>query len=68
MVQTRIEERLELIDLEIAGMKKELSKMLAIELSLSEIAKSIDLMRLQSKKQQQLLFTMMETSARSGPR
>ncbi|TYK03052.1 Retrotransposable element Tf2 [Cucumis melo var. makuwa] len=64
MVQTRIEERLEFIDQEIAGMKKELGKVPAIELSLSEIAKSIDLMRLQSEKQQQLLFTIMETSTR----
>ncbi|KAA0043238.1 transposon Tf2-1 polyprotein isoform X1 [Cucumis melo var. makuwa] len=64
MVQTRVEERLELIDQKIAGMKKEMSKMLVIELSLSEIAKSIDLMQLHSEKQQQLLFTMMETSAR----
>ncbi|TYK28591.1 gypsy/ty3 element polyprotein [Cucumis melo var. makuwa] len=64
MVQTRIEERLEFIDQEIAGMKKELSKVPAIEVSLNEIAKSIDLMRLQSEKQQQLLFTIMETSSR----
>ncbi|KAA0059479.1 hypothetical protein IC582_002784 [Cucumis melo] len=64
MVQTRIEERLECIDQEIAGMKKELSKVPAIEVSLNEIAKSIDLMRLQSEKQQQLLFTIIETSSR----
>ncbi|KAA0046073.1 Transposon Ty3-G Gag-Pol polyprotein [Cucumis melo var. makuwa] len=64
MVQTRIEERLEYIDQEIAGMKKELSKMPAIEGGLTEIAKSIDLMRLQSEKQQQLLFTIIETSSK----
>ncbi|KAL0542645.1 hypothetical protein IC582_008834 [Cucumis melo] len=64
MVQTRIEERLEYIDQEIAGMKKELSKMPAIEGGLAEIAKSIDLMRLQSEKQQQLLFTIIETSSK----
>ncbi|KAA0039461.1 Ty3/gypsy retrotransposon protein [Cucumis melo var. makuwa] len=64
MVQTRIEERLECIDQEIAGMKKELSKVSVIEVSLNEIAKSIDLMRLQSKKQQQLLFTIIETSSK----
>ncbi|KAA0053365.1 histone-lysine N-methyltransferase ASHR1 isoform X3 [Cucumis melo var. makuwa] len=62
MVQTRIEERLECIDQEIAGMKKELSKVPAIEVSLNEIAKSIELMRLQSEKQQQLLFTIIETN------
>ncbi|KAA0038303.1 transposon Tf2-1 polyprotein isoform X1 [Cucumis melo var. makuwa] len=64
MVQTRIEERLEFIDQEIAEMKKELSIVSAIEVSLNEIAKSIDLMRLQSEKQQQLLFTIIETSSR----
>ncbi|KAA0052081.1 histone-lysine N-methyltransferase ASHR1 isoform X3 [Cucumis melo var. makuwa] len=64
MVQTRIEKRLEFIDQEIAGMKKELSKVPVIEISLNEIAKSIDLMRLRSEKQQQLLFTIMETSSR----
>ncbi|KAL0533232.1 hypothetical protein IC582_030448 [Cucumis melo] len=62
MVQTRIEERLECIDQEIVGMKKELSKVPAIEVSLNEIAKSIELMRLQSEKQQQLLFTIIETN------
>ncbi|TYK11379.1 histone-lysine N-methyltransferase ASHR1 isoform X3 [Cucumis melo var. makuwa] len=64
MVQTRIEERLELIDQEIAGMKKELSKMPMIKLSWSEIAKNIELMRLQSEKQQQMLLMMVETSAK----
>ncbi|KAL0540685.1 hypothetical protein IC582_020695 [Cucumis melo] len=64
MVQTRIEERLECIDQEIAGMKKELSKVPVIEVSLNEIAKSVDLMRLQSEKQQQLLFTIIETSSK----
>ncbi|TYJ98848.1 transposon Tf2-1 polyprotein isoform X1 [Cucumis melo var. makuwa] len=64
MVQTRIEERLECIDQEIAGMKKELSKVPAIEVILNEIAKSMELMRLQSKKQQQLLFTIVETNSR----
>ncbi|TYK23464.1 putative retroelement pol polyprotein [Cucumis melo var. makuwa] len=62
MVQTRIEERLECIVQEIAGMKKELSKVPTIEVSLNEIAKSIELMRLQSEKQQQLLFTIIETN------
>ncbi|KAA0033837.1 Ty3/gypsy retrotransposon protein [Cucumis melo var. makuwa] len=64
MVQTRIEEHLELIDQEIAGMKKEINKMPVIELSLSEIAKNLELMRLQFEKQQQLLLTIMETSAK----
>ncbi|KAL4025181.1 hypothetical protein IC575_013559 [Cucumis melo] len=64
MVQTRIEERLECIDQEIAGMKKELSKVPAIKMSLSEIAKSLELMRLQSEKQQQLLFTIVESNTK----
>ena len=63
IVQTRIEERLEVIDHEIAGLK-ELSKMPVIEASLSEIAKNFELMRLQSKKQQQMLLMMMESKAK----
>uniref|UniRef100_A0A9I9EA63 Uncharacterized protein n=1 Tax=Cucumis melo TaxID=3656 RepID=A0A9I9EA63_CUCME len=42
MVQTRIEERLEMIDQEIAGMKKEIEKMPPIELSLSDIMKNLE--------------------------
>ncbi|KAA0048764.1 transposon Tf2-1 polyprotein isoform X1 [Cucumis melo var. makuwa] len=57
MVQTRIEERLELIDQEIVGMKKEIGKMRAIELSLSDIMKNLE-------KQQQTLMMMMETIAK----
>lgn len=64
MVQTRIEERLELIDQEIVRMKKELSKIPVIKSSLSDIAKNLDLMRLQSEKQQQLLLMLMETTAK----
>ncbi|TYK08629.1 molybdenum cofactor sulfurase isoform X12 [Cucumis melo var. makuwa] len=52
MVQTRIGEQLEVIDQEITGLKKELSKMLVIEASLSEIAKNFELMGLESEKQQ----------------
>ncbi|KAA0032599.1 peroxidase 64 [Cucumis melo var. makuwa] len=62
MVQTRIEERLEMIDQEIVGMKREISKMPTIEISLSEISKNLELMRLQLEKQQQMLLTMMETN------
>ncbi|TYK03127.1 histone-lysine N-methyltransferase ASHR1 isoform X3 [Cucumis melo var. makuwa] len=64
MVQTQIEERLELIDQEIAGMKKDISKMLLIELSLNDIVKNLEVMRLQSKKQQQMLLLMMESMAK----
>lgn len=50
MVQTRIEEQLEVFDQEMLRIKKELSKILAIEMNLSELTKSIELMRLQSEK------------------
>ncbi|TYK05713.1 RNA-directed DNA polymerase-like protein [Cucumis melo var. makuwa] len=64
MVQTRIEERLELIDQEIAGLKKEIGKTPVIELSLSDIMKNLEVMRSQSKKQQQMLMLMMESIAK----
>ncbi|TYK06185.1 histone-lysine N-methyltransferase ASHR1 isoform X3 [Cucumis melo var. makuwa] len=58
MVQTRIEEQLEVFDQEIAGLEKESSKMPVIEASLSEITKNLELMRLQTEKQQQLLLEL----------
>ncbi|KAL4035837.1 hypothetical protein IC575_004544 [Cucumis melo] len=58
MVQTRIEERLEQIDQEILAMKKEIMKVPAIESSLNEISRNLELMRLQSDKQQMLLLVM----------
>ncbi|KAA0042887.1 histone-lysine N-methyltransferase ASHR1 isoform X3 [Cucumis melo var. makuwa] len=61
MVQTRIEEKLEAFDQEVIEMKKELSKILVIESSLNEITRNMELMRLQSKKQQQMLMMIMET-------
>ncbi|KAA0062881.1 transposon Tf2-1 polyprotein isoform X1 [Cucumis melo var. makuwa] len=64
MVQTRIEERLEVIDQEIALMKKELGKMPIIELSLNDIAKNMQTMRAQSDKQEQMLLMIMETIAK----
>ncbi|KAA0049858.1 transposon Tf2-1 polyprotein isoform X1 [Cucumis melo var. makuwa] len=64
MVQTRIEERLEMIDQEITLMKKELGKMPIIELSLNDIAKNMETMRSQSDKQQQMLLMIMETMAK----
>ncbi|TYJ97717.1 histone-lysine N-methyltransferase ASHR1 isoform X3 [Cucumis melo var. makuwa] len=60
MVQTWIEERLEQMDQEIAGIKKEISKMPVIESSLSDIVKNLELMCTQSEKQQQMLLLMME--------
>ncbi|TYK16425.1 histone-lysine N-methyltransferase ASHR1 isoform X3 [Cucumis melo var. makuwa] len=62
MVQTRIEERMELIDREIDEMKKETSKIHAIELGLIEITKNLELVRLQSEKQQQAILRLMETT------
>ncbi|KAL4038207.1 hypothetical protein IC575_001815 [Cucumis melo] len=64
MVQTRIEERLEVIDQEIALMKKELGKMPIIELSLNDIAKNMQTMQSQSDKQEQMLLMIMETIAK----
>ncbi|KAA0038942.1 transposon Tf2-1 polyprotein isoform X1 [Cucumis melo var. makuwa] len=64
MVQTRIEERLEVIDQEIALMKKELGKMPIIELSLNDIAKNMQTMQSQSDKQEQMLLMIMETKAK----
>ncbi|KAA0041084.1 histone-lysine N-methyltransferase ASHR1 isoform X3 [Cucumis melo var. makuwa] len=64
MVQTQIEERLEVFDQEITELKKELSKILVIEASLSEIAKNFELMWLQSEKQKQMLLMMMESNAK----
>ena len=42
MVQTQIEERLELIEQEIAVMKKEISKMPVVESSLNDIVKNLE--------------------------
>lgn len=53
---------MEMIDQEIAGMKKEMSKIPTIEGSLSKIMKNLDLMRLQSEKQQQEILRFMETT------
>ncbi|TYK19603.1 transposon Tf2-1 polyprotein isoform X1 [Cucumis melo var. makuwa] len=63
MVQTRIEERMELIDQEIVEMKKEMSKIPAIEFSRTKITKNLELMQLQSKKQQRAILRFMETVA-----
>ncbi|TYJ97338.1 histone-lysine N-methyltransferase ASHR1 isoform X3 [Cucumis melo var. makuwa] len=64
MVQTRIEERMEMFDQEITGKKKELSKMLVIEATLIEITENLELMHLQTEKQQQAIFSYMETNAK----
>ncbi|KAA0035583.1 transposon Tf2-1 polyprotein isoform X1 [Cucumis melo var. makuwa] len=60
----RIEERLELMDQEITRVKKEISKMPLIELSLNDIVKNLEVMRLQSEKQQQMLLLLMELMAK----
>ena len=64
MVQTRIEERMESFEQEIAGIKKELMKMPVIETTLIELSKSMEMMRLQAKKQQQAILSYMEANAK----
>lgn len=53
---------MELIDQEIVGIKKEMSKIPVIELNLTETTKNLELMQLQSKKQQQAILRFMETA------
>ncbi|KAA0054142.1 histone-lysine N-methyltransferase ASHR1 isoform X3 [Cucumis melo var. makuwa] len=55
---------MEVFDQENAGMKKELSKMPVIEASLNKITKNLELMRLQTEKQQQVLLMFMESNAK----
>ncbi|TYK06549.1 transposon Tf2-1 polyprotein isoform X1 [Cucumis melo var. makuwa] len=64
MVQTRIEERLKVMDQEIALIEKELGKMPTIELTLNDIAKNMQTMRTQSDKQEQMMVMIMETIAK----
>ena len=55
---------MESFDQEIAGIKKELSKMPIIEATLIELTKNMKLMRLQSEKQQQAILSYMEANAK----
>ncbi|KAA0057180.1 histone-lysine N-methyltransferase ASHR1 isoform X1 [Cucumis melo var. makuwa] len=64
MVQTRIEERMESFEQEVAGIKKELAKMPVIESTLIELTKNMEMMRLQSEKQQQAILSYMEMNAK----
>ncbi|TYK19858.1 histone-lysine N-methyltransferase ASHR1 isoform X3 [Cucumis melo var. makuwa] len=64
MVQTRIEERMESFEQEVAGIKKELMKMPVIESTLIELTKNMEMMRLQSEKQQQAILSYMEANAK----
>ncbi|TYK21389.1 ty3-gypsy retroelement transposase [Cucumis melo var. makuwa] len=57
---------MELSDQEIASMKKEMSKIPVIELSLIEITKNLELRRLQFEKQQQVILMFMETKTKEG--
>lgn len=50
MVQTRIEERLEAHDLEMFGMKKELSKLPAMDKKLTTITKNMESLSVQTEK------------------
>ncbi|KAA0035415.1 peroxidase 64 [Cucumis melo var. makuwa] len=65
MVQTRIEEKMEMFDQEISEIK-ELSKLPMIEATLIELTKNMELMRLQFEKQQQAILLYMETNAKEG--
>ncbi|KAL0560774.1 hypothetical protein IC582_001187 [Cucumis melo] len=64
MVQTRIEERMESFEQEVAGIKKELAKMPVIESTLIELTRNMEMMRLQSEKQQQAILSYMEMNAK----
>ncbi|KAA0040681.1 histone-lysine N-methyltransferase ASHR1 isoform X3 [Cucumis melo var. makuwa] len=64
MGQTRIEERMESFEQEVAGIKKELMKMPMIESTLIELSKNMETMRLQSEKQQQAILSYMEANAK----
>ena len=48
----------------MAGIKKELMKMPVIESALVELTKNMEMMRLQSEKQQQAILSYMETNAK----
>ncbi|KAA0052318.1 transposon Tf2-1 polyprotein isoform X1 [Cucumis melo var. makuwa] len=61
MEQTQIEEKLEAFEQEVIGMKKELSKIPAIEENLRSLTKSLRLLRIQAEKNQQLLLQCVET-------
>ena len=61
MEQTQIEEKLEAFEQEVIGMKKELSKIPAIEENLRSLTKSLQLLRIQAEKNQQLLLQCVET-------
>ncbi|KAA0036964.1 ty3-gypsy retrotransposon protein [Cucumis melo var. makuwa] len=59
---------MEMFDQEIAGIKKELSKMPVIEATLIEITKNMKLMRLQTEKQQQAMLSYMGTNVKERSR
>ncbi|TYJ99951.1 histone-lysine N-methyltransferase ASHR1 isoform X3 [Cucumis melo var. makuwa] len=61
MVQTRIEEKLEAFEQEMIGMKKELSKILAIEENPRSLTKSIERLRIQAEENQKLFLKCAET-------
>ncbi|KAA0060286.1 transposon Tf2-1 polyprotein isoform X1 [Cucumis melo var. makuwa] len=60
MEQMHIEEKLEAFEQEVIGMKKELSKIPAIEENLRSLTKSLQLLRIQAEKNQQLLLQCVE--------
>ncbi|KAA0033871.1 transposon Tf2-1 polyprotein isoform X1 [Cucumis melo var. makuwa] len=64
MIQIRIEERLEIFDQEIMGIRSEQNKLPVIEEKLMALAKNIEYQGPQAEKQQQLMFRFMETTAK----
>uniref|UniRef100_A0A9I9EIB6 Uncharacterized protein n=1 Tax=Cucumis melo TaxID=3656 RepID=A0A9I9EIB6_CUCME len=66
MEQMQIEEKLEAFEQEVIGMKKELSKIPAIEENLRSLTKSLQLLRIQAEKNQQLLLQCIETMVKKN--
>ncbi|KAA0056362.1 histone-lysine N-methyltransferase ASHR1 isoform X1 [Cucumis melo var. makuwa] len=64
MVHKQIEEKLEIFDQEISGMRTKLHKSLAIEVNLMSLSKSIDRLVMQAKKEHQSLLKYVESKAK----
>ena len=56
MVQTRIDEKMEMFDQEIQGIKKKIGKLTAIEKTLNDLAKGME-------RQNQMMIQFMESAA-----
>ncbi|KAA0047746.1 transposon Tf2-1 polyprotein isoform X1 [Cucumis melo var. makuwa] len=64
MEQMQIEEKLEAFEQEVIGMKKELSKIPAIEENLRSLTKSLQRLRIQTEENQQLFLQYVETTVK----